>query len=229
VLADDAFPRRERRELVLLHVEMLEAWPVTRADPPQLADAETAAAVRRVFDEAGYNAPTIQERLGTTDRALAEGPDRPVYLRRLGDGDAIGVLVRLFLLDVAVARETAERVLGPETLGLLRDVGLLTPDHDTSDATVRIVPHEHLLVASDRIAAGHADHVAAVHGPSATLSHLTVRRRVARALDVGTGTGIQALLAAAHADRGTSSCAAAASSSRWPANRSISWSRIRPT
>jgi methylase of polypeptide subunit release factors len=171
-----------------------------RADPPQLPDAETAAAVRRVFDYAGYTAPTIQERLGTTDRALAEGPDRPVYLRRLGEDDPLGILVRLFLLDVAVEGETAERVLGAETLKLFRDVGLLTPEQDTSDATVRIVPHEHLFIASDRAASGHADHVAAVHGPSATLSHLTIRRQIERALDVGTGNGIQALLAAAHAE-----------------------------
>jgi methylase of polypeptide subunit release factors len=63
------------------------------------------------------------------------------------------------------------------------------------------VPHEHLLIASDRYSEGFADHVAAVHGPSATLAHLTVRRPVATALDVGTGNGIQALLAAADADR----------------------------
>jgi methylase of polypeptide subunit release factors len=174
---------------------------MTRADPPRLLDRDTAAAVRRIFDEAGYTAPAIQERLGTTDRALAEGPDRPVYLRRLGEHDALGILVRLFLLDVGVERETAERILGAEAVDLLRGVGLLVPEHDLTDATVRIVPHEHLLVASDRIAEGHADHVAAVHGPSATLSHLTIRRKVARALDVGTGNGIQALLAAAHADR----------------------------
>jgi hypothetical protein len=33
-----------------------------------------------------------------------------------------------------------------------------------------------------------------VHGPSLTLSHLTVRRPVETALDVGTGNGIQAIL-----------------------------------
>src|SRR4029079_1698366 len=42
------------------------------------------------------------------------------------------------------------------------------------------------------------DHVAGVHGPSLTLSHLTVRRPVAAALDVGTGSGVQALQAARH-------------------------------
>ena len=46
-------------------------------------------------------------------------------------------------------------------------------------------------------AAARPDHVAGVHGPSLTLSHLTVRRRVETALDLGTGSA-QALLAARH-------------------------------
>ncbi|HWL32130.1 MAG TPA: methyltransferase [Gaiellaceae bacterium] len=175
---------------------------MTRAAPPQLDGRETARAVRRVFDEAGYGADRIQERLGTSDRALAEGPDRPVYLRRLGDADALAVLLRVFLLDTPVEPETADRLLGRDARELLERVGLLTTDDDgLLDGTVRVVPHEHLLIASDRYAEDHPDHVAAVHGPSATLAHLTVRTPVPRALDVGTGNGVQSLLAAAHADR----------------------------
>jgi len=175
---------------------------MTRAAPPQLEDRETAAAVRRVFDDAGYDAGRIQERLGTSDRSLAEGPDRPVYLRRLGEADPLALLLRVFLLDTAVEQASAERLLGRDARELLERAGLLTvDDDDLLDGTVRIVPHEQLLIASDRFAAGHPDHVAAVHGPSATLAHLTVRRRVSSALDVGTGNGVQALLAAAHADR----------------------------
>ena len=73
-------------------------------------------------------------------------------------------------------------------------------------ALVRIVPHDDdprsrptaALVPGD---GARPDHVAGVHGPSLTLSHLTVRRPVETALDVGTGSGIQALLAARHSER----------------------------
>ncbi len=175
---------------------------MTRAAPPQLDGRETATTVRQLFDDAGYDAARIQDRLGTSDRALAEGPDRPVYLRRLGEADPLAVLLRLFLLDTAIALESVEGLLGRDARKLLERIGLLAMDEDgLLDGTVRIVPHEHLLIASDRFAAGHPDHVAAVHGPSATLAHLTVRGPVTRALDVGTGNGIQSLLAAAHADR----------------------------
>ena len=170
-----------------------------RLAPPR-ADLATGAALRRLFDEAGYTADRIQERLGTGDRALAEGPERPVHLRRLGDADALAVLVRVLMLDTVVPRAVAADRLSEEGLSLLERTGLVMSDGDEVDGTVRVVPHEHLLVASDRFSAGHPDHVAAVHGPSATLAHLTVRRPVGRALDVGTGNGIQALLASAHAD-----------------------------
>ena len=175
---------------------------MTRAAAPHLDDRETAAAVRRVFDDAGYDADRIAERLGTSDRSLAEGPDLPVYLRRLGEADPLAVLLRVLLLDTPVAPDDAERLLGRHPLALLQRVGLLARNEEgLVDGTVRVVPHEHLLIASDRFSAGHADHVAAVHGPSATLAHLTVRRPVGRALDVGTGNGIQSLLAAVHAER----------------------------
>ena len=54
------------------------------------------------------------------------------------------------------------------------------------------------------LALGHAlpeDHVLGVGGASLTLSGLMLQRPVARALDVGTGCGIQALHASRHADR----------------------------
>lgn len=83
-----------------------------------------------------------------------------------------------------------------ETLFELR---LLREEGGEVEATVRLIPHDDLLIASDRSGAeAGAKHVAGVHRPSVGLSHLTVRRPVARTLDVGTGNGIQAILCARH-------------------------------
>ena len=46
--------------------------------------------------------------------------------------------------------------------------------------------------------ANRPDHVAGVHNPSVTISHLTVRQPIDKALDIGTGAGIQAILASRH-------------------------------
>ena len=68
---------------------------------------------------------------------------------------------------------------------------------------VRLVPHDDLLIVSDipDEAEDQPDHVAGIHNPSVTLAHLTIRRPVETALDVGTGSGIQAILAARHSAR----------------------------
>ena len=87
--------------------------------------------------------------------------------------------------------------LGP----LLVDAGIAERRNGSLRGLVRVVPHDDLLIASDRLDVEGADRVAGVHRPSATLAHLTVREPVERALDVGTGNGIQALLLSRHAGR----------------------------
>lgn len=67
-------------------------------------------------------------------------------------------------------------------------------------ALARLIPHDELVIASDLLETGAGrDHVPGVQRPSNTLANLTVRRPVRRALDLGTGNGIQAILAARHA------------------------------
>jgi SAM-dependent methyltransferase len=111
------------------------------------------------------------------------------------------VLVRLLLLGVPVEAARVAETVGPELARLLHRAGLLVEDGDLLHGAARIVPHEDLLIASDHaaVAEGHSDHVPGVHRPSVALAHLTVRGSGERALDVGTGNGIQALLLARHA------------------------------
>ncbi|HEY9350170.1 MAG TPA: class I SAM-dependent methyltransferase, partial [Acidothermales bacterium] len=67
---------------------------------------------------------------------------------------------------------------------------------------VRLLPHGDYFLASDLAEAEEsADWVAGIHAPSITLAKLAVRRPVEVALDLGTGCGIQALLAAKHSGR----------------------------
>ena len=79
-------------------------------------------------------------------------------------------------------------------------MGWLEASGDGVRATLKLVPHGDLLLASDRDDDSvDAQWVAGIHPPSVTLAKLTVRKPVARALDTGTGNGIQALLASRHA------------------------------
>ena len=94
-----------------------------------------------------------------------------------------------------------DRVLAPLGSAGLERLGLVTRRDDRLVAAFRLIPHDDLLIASDlgESEAG-AEHVPGVQRPSNTLANLTLRRPVSRVLDVGTGNGIQALLASRHAE-----------------------------
>jgi len=122
--------------------------------------------------------------------------DVAVHERRLPAGTPFATLARLFLLGQTVPAADAEAALA----GV--DAEWLESADGGVRARFKLVPHGDLLIASDRDADGPtgADWVAGIHPPSVTLAKLTVRRPVERALDVGTGNGIQALLASRHAE-----------------------------
>lgn len=177
--------------------------PPGRPEPPRAESPDAAVELARLLRVAGYDAPTIQERLATGDQLLARSPELPSYLRRLGDADELAVLLRLFLLGVPVARTQLDELLSTQLRVRLAGAGLLQEDGGQVHGAARLVPHDELLIASDHAGAaeGHADHVPGVHRPSVALAHLTVRGAGERALDLGTGNGIQAILLAAHAER----------------------------
>jgi hypothetical protein len=171
--------------------------------PAPKADPRAAAAARGLLRRAGYGRDGIQDVLGLAGDVLARRRDRPVYLRRLTGDGALETLIRLFLLDAPVQTAAAERALAPEGIAPLLELGLAAESGAEIRGTARLVPHGSVLVASDLPddAGGWPDHVAGVHRPSVTLADLTVRLPVARALDMATGCGIQAILASEQCER----------------------------
>jgi methylase of polypeptide subunit release factors len=173
---------------------------VSSSAPPAVADAGTLRRLREALARASFTADRVEAVLGTHE--LSSRPaDTAVHLRRLGDSSAFSTLARLFLLGAEVEADLLGTVVRVETLERLR---LVTAADGRVRASVRLVPHGDYYVASD---AGHEsgadvpyDHVPGIQAPSVTLAKLAVRRRCARAADVGTGCGIQALLAAKHAE-----------------------------
>jgi len=173
----------------------------TTTAPIQVAGARRTAALRAWLAASGYDAPGVRTLLGAPSTSLVDAVVAPAARRRLAVADTpSAVLAQLFLLGDEVCAGEAARRLGPLADELIA-LGLVAGTGAVLRPSVRLVPHDHLLIASDLPGTGGVDHVAAVHRPSALLAGLTVRRHVRRALDMGTGNGIQALLVAAHADR----------------------------
>lgn len=170
---------------------------------PRSDDPRAIAALREALDRAPYTAEAIRAALGTQEDILSRVRDIPVHLRRLRDRGAFGALLRMFLLNVPTEVDAVGAALAPLTTDDAVHLGLLELADRLARPLVRLVPHDDLIIASDpRLQPGENaphDHVPGVHRPSVTLAHLTVRRPVARALDLGTGNGVEAILMAKHA------------------------------
>ena len=161
---------------------------MTWVPPP--APAAPAARARAVLADAGYTAEAVQ----ALRRSGAFVPERAARRALAADASPVAVLVRLFVVGEAVPLDEADAALG-DGLEALAELDLLHADGGSVIPAVEIVPHDELMIASDRRdIAEEADVVPGLHSPSATLGTLTIRTPVQRALDVGTGNGIQAIL-----------------------------------
>ncbi len=147
----------------------------------------------------GYAEDSVDELLGP-DTDVPD--DAPVADRRL-PRTPLGVAIRLLYFQLPLPHAEVLRALGERAVDALSATGLADVGDDVVPR-VRILPVGSLLVASDDFPPkkdqNPPDYVAAWSPTSQICASLTVRRRVARALDVGTGSGVQALLAAQHAD-----------------------------
>ena len=155
------------------------------------AATRLGAALRRL----GYTEDAVDDLLDDDD---VENP--AVGERRL-PRSGLGTAIRVFFLQLPVAKRDAVRAFGADAVDALAATGLADVGGEVVPL-VRIIPVGSLLVASDDFPEGDEsppDYVAAYTPTSRLCDCLTPRRRVARALDIGTGSGVQALLAARHA------------------------------
>ena len=171
---------------------------MTLVDPDALlADAPR---VREALDAAGWSAAALDDLLGATYRTHLDRDELAPVERRTQDGSPLAVLARLLVAGLPVGLDAATRAGLPESW--------LVPDGYDVVAPVRLQPVRHdgveVVVPHDpgRAAAGvEREQVLGVGAASLTLAAATPRDRVGRVLDLGTGAGVQALLAEDHAER----------------------------
>ncbi len=163
---------------------------------------------------AGYTNEGVTDLLGA-DAGIAFSPGRwwsavRATERAVPERRPLAVLVRLFLLGGAETRDRLARALPTVGVDALVTNGVVeTTSQGTMRAALDIRPHSDgvrdFLVVSDLDAALRPgpvrhDHVLGIGGASVSLAHAVVRSPVGRALDLGTGCGIQALHLNAHCD-----------------------------
>ncbi|MER5771160.1 class I SAM-dependent methyltransferase [Streptomyces sp. NPDC001985] len=186
----------------------------TTSTAPGLPSPTHAPRLREALLAGAFTADGLLDLLGASAyAALARSETVPALRATRGD-TVLDTLVRLFLLQRPVAAERARAAL---PLQECLDDGWIVRDGAGVRATVDIRPYggpggEDWFIVSDLGCAvggaGGADGqdervVLGVGGASTTLAGITVRTPVASALDLGTGSGLQALHASRHATRVT--------------------------
>jgi methylase of polypeptide subunit release factors len=162
--------------------------------PDHAAGATLGSALR----SSGYTEEAVHELLGD-DAYSTEREDAPVAERRLPQ-TRLATVVRAFFLQLPVPATEAVNALGTAGIEALEATGLAEVGTEVLPRT-RILPIGELLLASDgfsRDGEDPPDYVATYTPTARLLDSLTPRPRAERALDVGTGSGVHALLAARH-------------------------------
>jgi len=178
-------------------------------DPADIADFRVAIAE---IARAGYTEIPVRNRLGLSDLTDLRWKALPIYREeRLLERDALVLAIELFLLQGAVPDVELNRLFSAPSRDVLLRTGVLAIDAEgLVRARASLFPVGRRLIFSDH--AWHRlphpgytvvprDQVMFVGKDSRWLARATVRRPVRASLDLCTGSGIHALLAAPHAER----------------------------
>ncbi len=189
----------------------MHAPPAPAGSPaPPRTDEALVAALRADLTAAGYTVEGVESFLGPlATGALAREQTLPAQRVTAASSRPVATLLRLFVLGDAVDEDEAEQALPTLTVAGATRLRLLTQEGSGVAATCDLRPYagdgHDWWVASDLSELAtrsplREDHVLGIGGASTTLSAWTPRPHVRRALDLGTGCGVQALALATHAD-----------------------------
>jgi methylase of polypeptide subunit release factors len=118
------------------------------------------------------------------------------------DDARLATLLSLFHDGRTVEPAEAARAVDPLTVEDLIEAGLVDADPSGLRSRVMLSALAGIVISGDTPRDwGNAGFVTPLSPPGKAVAYTTVRRRVRTALDLGTGSGIQALLAARHAER----------------------------
>ncbi len=170
--------------------------PAANADLPAVSD---------MLREVGYRPDGIAELLQSGRELSLRADDVVVHKQRLRRSPGpLADVITLCGFGEPVPRRQIERALGTRALSALLESGAVEEDGTMLRPLVRIIAHDELYIAADLHPQAGAqldpEHVPGINPPAVLLAGLTVRRSHDLVLDLGTGNGIQALLAAAQAE-----------------------------
>ena len=176
-----------------------------RSYPALSADIRSFAALGRIVKSAGYSEAAIREARGAQIMQSHNSADSPRHPKRLAVPTPLSTLIKLFALRAVVREEEARAAFFPLPVEEVEEMGLVESRLEGIQSCVGLSEFDGLLLAHDphheNVNDFGSEYVPGINPTSVTLAGVTVRQPVHRALDLGTGCGLQALLAARHSER----------------------------
>lgn len=179
-----------------------------------LTDPDLVTAMGTDMRAAGYDAAGVASLLGDDAyAALGSGvfwPARRACADASANGAPLAALIRLFLLAEQVSEDQVRQAFPSVGIDDLVAGGVIIVVDERYRSALDIRPHgdetSDYLVISDQDAGLREgpvrhDHVLGIGGASLSLARAVIRRPYARALDIGTGCGIQALHMDGHCEQ----------------------------
>ncbi len=169
-----------------------------------LASTGDAKRLREFLSESGYSEDGLRAKLVLKDLPSTRLRNFARLQDLTREPNCINTLVRWFWIGMPQDASKAEAHLPAWFIPLALQCGLLLRQGEDLCPEAMLFPADNFLFAADhtsKIDAVYPDLVLWPNPTSRLLSRFTVRRPSRATLDLGTGTGIQALLAAAHSEK----------------------------
>ncbi len=161
--------------------------------------------LRKFFKKEGYSDKGILETIGFKSIPSINEHDLPLLIERTKQETPLNMLIRLFLLNIPVSIEFARKAFEPLYLETLAEAKIIRLNETDVIAQLKLLPYKDRFIAFDLpqilLSENKQNYVMGIGSSTITLSNLTIRKQSRNTLDLGTGCGVHAFLAAAHSDK----------------------------